>query len=137
MANRISGIMIELLSGYFIGVLTSIMAWYVLYHRIVSSLEFFPEIYKSQTDENQSGCKYRVRFQNNGSREILDLESFAKIIIKDLSKGNPSSWKAIYIPIDDPRIPRLTSQRGTNKRFAVQLLVSEIPDSARGCLPSP
>ena len=128
--------MIELLSGYLIGVLTSITAWYVLYHRIIPSLEFFPEIYKSQTDENQSGYKYRVRFQNNGSREILDLELFAKLRIKGLSERNPSTWRAIYIPIDDPRIPRLTSQKGTNKRFAVQLLVLEISDSSRRFLPS-
>lgn len=129
--------MIELLSGCLIGLLTSITVWYVLYHRIIPSMEFFPEIYKSQTDENESGYKYRVRFQNNGSREILDLELFAKLRIKGLSKSNPLTWRAIYIPIDDPRIPRLRSQKGTDKRFAVQLLVSEISDLSRRCLPSP
>jgi hypothetical protein len=127
--------MIEILSGYIIGVLTSITAWYVLYHRIVPSLEFFPEIYKSKTDENQSGYKYRVRFRNNGSREIIDLELFAKLRIKGLSPSSPTTWRAIYIPIDDSRIPRLKSQKGTNKRIAVQLLISEIPSSAVGSLP--
>jgi len=122
------------LIGLITGLIASFIVWYVLYHCIVFSLEFFPKIYKSKTDEIQSGYKYRIRLRNNGRREILDLELFAKLRIRGLSRHKPSIWRAIYIPIDDPRIPRLTCQKGTRKRFAVLLLISEISDSARRCL---
>lgn len=129
--------MTELLIGIIIGLLASTVVWYVLYHYVVPSIKFFPKIYKYETDENPSGYKYRVRFQNNGNREVIALELFAKLKIKGLSKSAPPAWRAIYIPIDDFRIARLKPQKETGKRFTVQLLISEISDTNQRCLPLP
>ena len=59
--------MAELLGGLLIGFLASMAVWYVLFHRIVPSLDFFPAIYKTETEENLSGYKYRIRFRNIGN----------------------------------------------------------------------
>ena len=127
--------MLDIASGFFVGVLTSILTWYVLSHWIVPSLEFFPHVYRSKTRENPSGCKYRVRFKNTGRRRILDLELFAKLRIRGLSTAGSTTWRAIYIPIDDARLPIVQSQRGTNKRIAVQLCVTEIDEVSRPAFP--
>ncbi len=127
--------MAELLGGLLIGFLASMAVWYVLFQRIVPSLEFFPAIYKTRTEETLSGYKYRIRFRNNGRREVLDLELFAKLRILGLSPKEPTSWRAIYIPIDDPRIPRVASQRGTKKRISFRLLVTQINEAAKAGLP--
>lgn len=127
--------MLEIGAGFVLGILASIIAWYVLQHHVVPALEFFPKIYKARTDENPSGYKYRIKFQNAGRREILDFELFAKLRIRGLSPNHPGVWRAIYIPVDDPRIPRIASHRGTAKRLAVQLLVSDVSAHVVSALP--
>lgn len=82
--------MYELISGFLIGLLTSMMAWHILFHRIVPSLEFFPAIYKKRTDENPSGYKYRIKFRNTGRREVLDVELFAKLRIGGCCRVSPN-----------------------------------------------
>jgi hypothetical protein len=123
------------MSGFLIGLLTSMITWHILFHRIVPSLEFFPAIYKKKTDENPSGYKYRIKFRNTGRREVLDVELFAKLRIEGLSPCEPQLWRAIYIPIDDTRIPRIVSHRGNAKRIAIQLRVTDLDDFGKACLP--
>jgi hypothetical protein len=65
----------------------------------------------------------------------LDLELFAKLRVLGLAPSRPGVWRAIYIPVDDARIPRIPSHRGTNKRVAVQLLLSDIPSNVVSALP--
>lgn len=132
--------MLELLGGIIggliIGFVSSAITWYMLFRRIVPTLEFFPKIYRQPTNENPSGYKYHIRFRNTGRREILDLELFARLRIQGLSSTRPTRWKAIYIPVDDARIPKIGSHRRTKKRIAVQLLVKEVDQPARASLPS-
>lgn len=126
--------MFEIATGFLLGIVASVIVWYVLEHLIVPRVEFLPVIYKSKTHENPSGYKYRIKFRNIGLREILDFELFAKLRLRGVS--STTNWRAVYIPIDDPRIPLIPSHRGSAKRLAVQLLVSEIPDHAAAILPS-
>ena len=127
--------MFELGAGFILGILASVIVWYVLQHHVVPSLEFFPKVYRAQTDENPSGFKYRIKFHNTGRRAILDFEIFAKLRIRSLSPSRPRAWRAIYIPIDDPPIPQIASHRGTNKRLAVQLLASDVSEHVVNALP--
>ena len=126
--------MLEIAAGFLLGIVASVSVWYVLEHLLVPRVEFLPAIYRSKTQENPSGYKYRVKFRNIGRREILDFELFAKLRLRGVS--STANWRAVYIPIDDSRIPRIPSHRKSGKRLAVQLLVSEIPDHAAAFLPS-
>lgn len=128
--------MIEVGVGFILGVISSAIVWLAVTHLIVPSIAFFPDITRTVSDETPSGYKYRVRFQNRGHRAILDLELFACLRIQGLAINEPSTWRAIYIPVDDPRIPRVLSHRKSGKRLAVQLLVHSLSDSARACLPA-
>lgn len=54
---------------------------------------------------------------------------FAKLRIRGIYKNRRNSWKAIYIPLDDNRIPEIKSQRKENRRIAMQVcptLINEI-----------
>ena len=127
--------MIGLLIGIPIGIFTSIAAWYVLFHVISPHVEFLPSVFKSHTSENPSGWKYRVKLRNTGNRAIVDMEIVAKVRIRGLSHQRPNFWRAVYVPIDDSRIPKVPSHRGTSKRFVIILHLCEINDSARSALP--
>jgi hypothetical protein len=122
--------------GFLLGILASYICWYFLFHKIVPRVEFLPQILVSSTKENSSGKKYRIRFQNVGRREVLDFEVIAKLRIQGLIPEDPVVWRAIYIPVDDARIPKLGSHRKSGKFLAIQLLVNSIDDSAASCLPS-
>lgn len=127
--------MIGLLLGIPIGIATSLVAWYILFHVIAPMVEFFPSVFKARTRETPSGWKYRVKFRNTGTRDALDLELVAKVRICGLSKQHPSAWRAIYLPVDDPRIPKVRSHRGTSKRMVVLVDPCAIPDSTKTALP--
>lgn len=127
--------MLEICTSFVLGIIASLIAWYVLQHHVIPKVEFFPEIYRAETDETPCGFKYRVRFRNTGRREILDFEIFAKLRVRGLNHSRLRSWRVIYIPVDDRRIPRVPSHRGTAKRLAVQLLVSEVPAHAVAAFP--
>ncbi|NTU49889.1 MAG: hypothetical protein HGA87_03200 [Desulfobulbaceae bacterium] len=128
--------MIELLLGIPIGIATSLVAWYILFHVIAPTVEFFPSVFKSRTRKSRCGWNYRVKFRNTGTRDIVDLELVAKVRIRGLSQQRPSFWNAIYLPVDDSRIPKVRSHRGTSKRFVILVHPSEISDSAKSALPT-
>ncbi|MBM3237029.1 hypothetical protein FJZ31_12125 [Candidatus Poribacteria bacterium] len=126
--------MIEITLGFILGIIASFFAWLIVSRFIIPSLIFFPNIYKEISDENPSGYRYLIRFKNKGSRNIIDLELIAKLRIKGLYEHKKSAWKAIYIPIDDNRIPTIGIQK-KYKRTVVQLCISKITDEAKASLP--
>lgn len=127
--------MIGLLVGIPIGIATSLAAWYILFHIIAPRVEFLPSVFKAPAPETPSGWKYLVKFRNNGARDALDLELFAKVRIRGFATQRANSWRAIYVSIDDPRIPKVPSHRGTARRFVVVADPCAIPDSAKTGLP--
>ena len=125
----------EIIIGFVLGIIASILAWYILFHKIIPKVDFFEKIYKDRTDENPSGYRYLIRFQNNGHRDIIDIELFAKLRIKGIYEHRRNAWKAIYIPIDDNRIPKINSQKRNHKRIAIQICPTEINHIAKRSIP--
>jgi hypothetical protein len=111
------------------------LAWLVIAHWIVPSISIISEIRKTASNENPSGYKYRINICNQGRRDAVDLEFFAKLRIQGLINGEPKIWRAIYIPVDDPRIPKMKSNRKKKSHMSVQLLVNSLSSYARDCLP--
>ena len=126
----------ELIIGFILGIIASILAWYILFHHVVPKIEFFPKIYKEENDENPSGYRYLIRFRNLGFRNIIDVKIVAKLRIYGIYDFKKWAWKAIYIPIDDNKIPKINSQKKSLKRTAVQLCIFNISDEAKMSLPN-
>jgi hypothetical protein len=125
----------ELAIGFLLGTIASMLAWYILFHKIVPKIEFFPNIYREKTAENPSGYRYLFRLKNIGKRDIIDVELIAKLRIRGIYEHKKYSWKAIYIPLDDNRIPKIKSQKRNHKRIAVQICPTEIKDIAKRSIP--
>jgi len=125
----------EYIIGFILGVMASFVTWYILSHHVIPKIEFFPNIYKEKNDENPSGFRYLIRFKNLGSRDIIDLDIMAKLRIHGIYDFKKWAWKAIYIPIDDNKIPKINSHKKSPKRTAVQLCVFNISDEAKMSLP--
>lgn len=127
--------MFEIIIAFLFGILASFLAWLITYRFITPKLSFFPAVYKEKTDENPAGFKYRIRIKNKGFRDIIDMEIIVKLRIKGLYEHKRNIWNAIYIPVDDPRIPKIQSQRKKMKRTAVLLCISKIIPTAKAILP--
>lgn len=125
----------EIIIGFILGIIASILAWYILFHKIVPKVNFSDKVYKQPTEENPSGFRYLIKFQNIGRRKIIDIEYFAKLRIKGIYSHRINSWKAIYIPFDDNRIPQVRSHRKDHKRIILQLCPTLINDIAKRSLP--
>jgi hypothetical protein len=130
-----SDLTLEIITAFMTGFAASYLLWYYLNKIKVPVIEFKPSIFKSPTAENLCGWKYRAKFRNEGGRAALDLEIVAKLRIRGLYPSRPERWHAIYVPIEDPRIPKVDSNRKTRKVLSVLLLPNDISESARSILP--
>ena len=77
------------LVGIPLGILTSLVAWWVLFHRIVPKIEFSPDISKFYFQN--LGMKYRIKFRNSGRRGIIDMEVFPILRIRGLNHQLPDN----------------------------------------------
>lgn len=129
--------MIEILTGFVIGLFTSFVFWYSLSHWVVPNLEFDPAIYREDTVSDTLKHVYRIRYRNCGRRDLIDLEFIVRLRLRGLRKEKPSLWRSIYIPVDDSRIPKIASQKGTKKKNSIRILVSQIDNTYIDILPNP
>lgn len=116
------------LVGIPVGILGSLFAWWILFHRIVPRILFSPSISKTKTDDNKSGYRYRFKFENIGKRNIIDLEVFAKLRIKAVSPSYPNNWAVIFIPLEYDRIPKLRTVKKSHLREVIRLRVDKIDE---------
>ncbi|MDG4559670.1 MAG: hypothetical protein P9E88_00090 [Candidatus Competibacter sp.] len=100
---------VGLLIGIPLGVLASLIAWWVVAHFVVPKLEFSPDISRISRPEKPSGMTYRIKFKNSGMRDIIDVEVFAELRIKGLNSEVPDNYEITRIYIDDPRMPIIRS----------------------------
>jgi hypothetical protein len=72
-----------------IGVACSITAWWILFHKIVPRVRFSERISKTASDAD-SGFSYRIKFENVGRRDIIDIQIHAYLRIIGLRSRKPS-----------------------------------------------
>ena len=121
-------ILISVFIGIPIGILSSLLAWWILFHRIVPVIRFSPSISKTETDDNESGYRYRFKLENAGSRTILDVELFAKLRIRGLHPSYPNNWEVIYIPLERDRIPKIRPVKKSCIRVIFRLYIDKIDE---------
>jgi hypothetical protein len=83
---------INTLAGLVIGILGSIIFWWVFTHVLVPKIQFEEFISKVETEETISGIKYRLAFRNVGRRGIVDVELFVRLSSKTLSPNFPDNF---------------------------------------------
>jgi len=77
-----------------IGVVSSFLTWWGLFHWLVPKVEFSPFIGKAPRTSG-SGYSYRIKFINTGLRPIIGVEVYARLWISWKGDGN---WVGTYIP---------------------------------------
>jgi hypothetical protein len=110
-------ILASLFLGIPFGVLSSIVAWWILFHKIVPQISFSREILRSNSTDTQSGFKYRVKIANTGQRNIIDVEIVARYRTK--LKETSSSWKWETLEVDQYKVPRIPKGKGGNRIFRI------------------
>jgi hypothetical protein len=73
-----------------IGIACSIIAWWILFRKVVPCISFSDEISKTRLEDSDSGFCYRVKFENSGRRDIIDLQIHAYLRIVGLRSGKAS-----------------------------------------------
>ncbi len=108
---------LSLILGIPLGVLTSLISWWILFHKIVPKIQFSKNISKTQSVDSKSGFRYRIKLENIGKRDILDVEIFARFKIKGVKPETPKNWSIIDLHISKNRIPII--KKNTNKMIRI------------------
>lgn len=93
-------------------------------------------IAKDETDETPSGWRYRVKMENAGSRDVVDLELFARLRIKGLKPDFPKNWEVLYPQLAYGRVPKFEATRRSKRRLAVRIRVCDVDEFSHNILPS-
>lgn len=121
----------EVMLGFVLGILASFGVWFFVERMLIPKLEFHEHVY---VDRSEGGSpEYRIRYRNPG-RALIDLEFIVKLRIQGLRQQRPGLWRAIYIPVDDNRIP-LVPRMSENQTRSVRLMVGEIEAKYHSSLP--
>ena len=93
----------SILIGIFIGIVTNLVAWWILFHYIIPEIRFSSSISKIPTKENNLGYKYRFKLQNIGKRSIIDVEVIARVRITEFGDF-PRNFRIVDIPLSNKSI---------------------------------
>jgi hypothetical protein len=102
-----------------IGIACSIIAWWILFHKVVPQISFSDGISKTRLQDSDPGFCYRIKFENTGRRDIIDIQIHAYLRIVGLRSGKASGIKtSIEIFTSKEYVPKM---RKNGKGFIVRL----------------
>ena len=132
-------LLMQILVPYLLGVITTLTGWYILSHYYVPKLQFSKSISKTKTNDNRSGCIYRIKVENYGNRDIIDLEFYAKFRIRGLYPQFPGNRGIIGIPLSRSRIykikPVKKGEREEGKRDILSIHYDETKEFSKPIYP--
>lgn len=91
--------------GLAVGLFTSFFSWWVLFRWMAPKITLSNNIGKTKSstpiehDEDKSGWRYRIKFENSGRRSVIDLQVRAYARIKGLYGPDSGIWESVKIPI--------------------------------------
>ncbi|MGC2424188.1 MAG: hypothetical protein WA666_07555 [Nitrospirota bacterium] len=92
--------------GLIVGLFTSFFSWWILMRWLSPSITLSDNVSKTTTsipleeDDDKSGLRYRIKFENSGSRTIVDLQIQTYVRIKGLWKTSPNIWEVVHLPLN-------------------------------------
>ena len=89
--------------GILLGVISSIIGWWILFRCYIPNLSFSSII--SKIEEDNSRARYRIRILNKGRRKAIDLEIIARLQVRGILKETPKVWKQVNLKIAGEKIP--------------------------------
>ena len=113
---------VNLLVGIPLGILASLIAWWILFHLIEPKIVFDDKISKISTKDNNSGWKYKMKFYNKRSRDIIDVEIFVRLNIKGFDSQRPEVWEFLNLVSFRNRIPIMKKNGKKVIRFYPKVL---------------
>jgi len=100
---------------------------------VVPKVRFSKQI--SKLPRETGGFRYRVKIENCGRRDMIDIELFARFRVKGLRPDFPGNWHGLTIPMGG-RIPRLRPVRKSLMRDARELGLKKIDFIDKGPFPA-
>ncbi|WP_293372181.1 hypothetical protein [Nevskia sp.] len=124
------------LIGIPIGVVCSLVAWWIVFHGIVPKLDFSEHISKTLDERSDGLPTYRIKIRNCGYRDIVDVQLFARVYVTGLNPRSPSTRRIVLIPLGIAQWPTLEVKGGAKltallSEKAVALTESWYPESVR------
>lgn len=89
----------DLIVGIPLGILTSLVAWWIIFHGFMPRLTFSESIVKIDDSSSPTGFRYRVKLVNGGRRDILDVEFIARLSVTGMRERFPESISTLFIGI--------------------------------------
>lgn len=124
--GRLLQLVFNHLPGLIIGILSSLIAWYILFHGFSSKLKFSEKISHISSVDEPGGCAYRVKFENAGRRRIINLSIVAKLKICGLNSLLPLNVETTLLPLSfDGQYPIVEPSKKTGSRHLVRIRVNK------------
>ena len=119
-------LVISNLFSFVIGIIYSLLSWFILSYLIIPKVEFSSYISKLPCKDEKSSCRYRFKFINNGRRSLIDVYVIARYSINLKGLKDSSIQELVSIPLDynyqtEFKIPEVPS----GKSRLIRLFVSE------------
>jgi len=100
----------------------------LLFKKIVPKIKFSERISRINTTENNSGLKYRFKFENSGRRNVIDLEVIERQKIRGLRESFKANWTVVYLPtsaLDYKKVAIIRPVRKTKSRHILEIKANE------------
>jgi hypothetical protein len=101
-----------------IGIACSVAAWWILFHKIVPKISFSKGISKTKLEDYDSGFCYRIKFENVGRRDIIDIQIHAYLRIIGLRHKESGIITNVKFVTSKEYVPKM---RADGKGFIVML----------------
>ncbi|MDT3738220.1 MAG: hypothetical protein RO257_01825 [Candidatus Kapabacteria bacterium] len=105
----------DMILSTIIGMLSSYLVWYLIYKLLVPRIRFSDKISKMESIDSKSKYKYRIKLENSGYRDIIDINISAKFSIIGLNGKSYQNRNIVYLETSfDGYIPILRSLKTLN-----------------------
>ncbi|MEW8400126.1 MAG: hypothetical protein AB2717_05475 [Candidatus Thiodiazotropha sp.] len=96
---------LALLIGIPLGILASLVAWWILFHYLKPEISFSPKISKLPDERSDSPFRYRIKIRNSGKRKIIDLQIQCRYIVSNMYPELPATDSIVKLYISSDSIP--------------------------------
>lgn len=122
--------------SFILGIISNALFWALLFYIIVPKIRFSGKISKikwEKNSSNKSGWVYRVKLENYGLRNVIDVDFISRLEIKGLLAKKPENWRIFNIPLDsysqiDYRYPEITPVYRNKRRPIIYIYVNDCPE---------
>lgn len=129
-------LLLQYILGIILGVGSSLVAWWVLFHCITPNIRFADGVSKTESSESPCGFVYRVKFENAGRRTIVDLEISACLSIVGLRADRPRNREETYLPVSfQGKIPVFGPAKKTGHRALIRVWPQKREEFGRSVYP--